>query len=104
MRREDTLREDREQENTVPKNAPRKFALNQQVRIKTRNGPHKEPPQEARGALGTIAEQSTSDWLENSQIMPAETPRSYYVELEGGSTVLIGEDWLEVPEPEPRRH
>ena len=32
--------------------------------------------------------------------MPAEFPRSYYVELEGGATVLVGEDWLEVAEQE----
>ena len=82
-------------EQKAEKNAERKYALNQRVRIKTNNGPHKEPPQDAKGALGTIAVQSTSDWLESSEIMPAETPRSYYVELEGGATVLVGEDWLE---------
>ena len=85
------------------KNADRKYTLNQRVRIKTNNGSHKEPPQEAKGALGTIAIQSTSDWLEGSQIMPAESPRSYYVELEGGATVLVGEDWLEAPEQDLRR-
>ena len=85
------------------KNADRKYALNQQVRIKTNNGPHKEPPQEAKGALGTIAIQSITDWLESSQIMPAESPRSYYVEIEEGTTVLVGEDWLEVPEQDPQR-
>jgi len=77
------------------KNTERKYTISQRVRIKTNNGPHKEPPQEAKGALGTIASQSTSDWLESSQIVPAESPRSYYVELEGGATVLVGEDWLE---------
>ena len=87
-----------ERRGTEQKNGPRKYALEQRVRIKTNNGPHKEPPQEAKGALGTIAVQSTSDWLESSEIMPAESPRSYYVELEGGATVLVGEDWLEVPE------
>ena len=84
-----------EQKETEQKNAARKYTLDQRVHIKTRNGPHKEPPQEAKGALGTIAVQSISDWLESSQIMPAESPRSYYVELEGGATVLVGEDWLE---------
>ena len=92
-----------EQKNAEQKNAERKYALNQRVRIKTDNGPHKVPPQEAKGALGTIAIQSITDWLESSQIMPAETPRSYYVELEGGDTVLVGEDWLEVLEHDPRR-
>ena len=91
-----------EPENPLVKNAVRKYALSQRVRIKTINGPHKEPPQDAKGALATIAIQSISDWLENSHIMPAETPRSYYVELEGGVTILVGEDWLEVPEPELR--
>ena len=84
-----------EQRNAEHKNAARKYALNQRVRIKTDNGPHKEPPPEAKGASGTIAIQSTSDWLESSQIVTAESPRSYYVELEGGATVLVGEDWLE---------
>ena len=86
------------------KNGPRKFALSQQVRIKSDNGPHKEPPQAAKGALGTIAIQSISDWLESSQIVPAESPRSYYVELEGGDTVLVGEDWLETPERDLQVH
>ena len=92
-----------EQKDTEPKNAARKYTLNQKVRIKTNNGPHKEPPAEAKGASGTIAVQSTSDWLENSEIAPAELPRSYYVELEGGATVLVGEDWLEAPEYDTRR-
>ena len=83
---------------TEHKNAERKYTLNQRVRIKTNNGPHKEPPQEAKGASGTIADQSTSEGLESSQIAPAESPRSYYVELNGGATVLVGEDWLEAPE------
>lgn len=85
------------------KNGPRKFALNQQVRIKANNGPHKVPPQEAKGVVGTIAVQSITDWLESSQIMPAETPRSYYVELGKGNTILVGEDWLEIPEPDSQR-
>ena len=91
-----------ETENTLVKNASRKYALSQRVRIKTSNGTHKEPPQNNKGALATIAIQSISDWLESSHIMPAETPRSYYVELEDGATILVGEDWLEVPEPELR--
>ena len=92
-----------EQRNPEQKNAERKYALSQRVHIKTSNGPYKEPPQEAKGALGTIAVQSISDWLESSQIMPAESPRSYYVELEGGATVLVGEDWLEAPEQDLQR-
>jgi len=92
-----------EQKNAEQKNAARKYALNQRVRIKTDNGTHKVPPQEAKGAVGTIAIQSITDWLESSQIMPAESPRSYYVELEEGTTVLVGEDWLEVPELDPQR-
>ena len=95
--------EQKEQEQKGPKNAERKYALSQRVRIKSNNGTHKEPPQEAKGTLGTIAIQSISDWLESSEIMPPESPRSYYVELEGGATVLVGEDWLEVPEPDRQR-
>ena len=92
-----------EQKSPEQKNAARKYALNQRVRIKTDNGPHKVPPQEAKGVVGTIAIQSITDWLESSQIMPAESPRSYYVEIEEGTTVLVGEDWLEVPEQDPQR-
>ena len=92
-----------EQKNPEQKNAARKYALSQRVRIKTDNGPHKVPPQEAKGVVGTIAIQSITDWLESSQIMPAESPRSYYVEIEKGTTVLVGEDWLEVPEQDPQR-
>ena len=92
-----------EQKEPEHKNAERKYTLNQKVRIKTNNGPHKEPPAEAKGASGTIAVQSTSDWLESSEIAPAESPRSYYVELDGGATVLVGEDWLEAPEYDSRR-
>ena len=87
-----------ERKETEQKNAERKYAIDQRVHIKTNNGPHKEPPQEAKGALGKIAVQSISDWLESSQIMPAESPRSYYVEIDGGTTVLVGEDWLEIPQ------
>ena len=92
-----------EQKTPVQKNPVRKFTLNQRVRIKTNNGTHKVPPQEAKGVVGTIAIQSITDWLESSQIMPAESPRSYYVEIEEGTTVLVGEDWLEVPEQDPQR-
>jgi hypothetical protein len=87
-----------ERKETEHNNSERKYTLNQRVRVKTNNGPHKEPPQEAKGASGTIADQSTSEGLESSQIAPAESPRSYYVELNGGATVLVGEDWLEAPE------
>ena len=87
-----------ERKDTEHNNSERKYTLNQRVRVKTNNGPHKEPPQEAKGASGTIADQSTSEGLESSQIAPAESPRSYYVELNGGATVLVGEDWLEAPE------
>ena len=87
-----------ERKETEHNNSERKYTLNQRVRVKTNNGPHKEPPQEAKGASGTIADQSTSEGLESSQIAPAESPRSYYVELNGGATVLVREDWLEAPE------
>ena len=97
------VQKDPERKDPEQKNADRKYALNQRVRIKTNNGPHKQPPPEAKGALGTIAVQSVSDWLESSEIMPAESPRSYYVELEGGATVLVGEDWLEAPEQDSQR-
>ena len=73
----------------------RKFSIKQKVRIKTSEGTHREPPNDAKGAVGTIADQCTADWLENSQIVPMEDPRSYYVEIAKDHTVLVGEDWLE---------
>ena len=38
---------------------------------------------------------SRTFWLEKSEIVPMEEPRSYYVEISENHTVLIGEDWLE---------
>ena len=73
----------------------RKYGNNQRIRIKSDNGAHKEPSREAKGAFGTIAIQSTSDWLGDSGSAYAESPPSYYVELENGDVELIGEEWLE---------
>ena len=73
----------------------RKYAINQRVRVKTNNGDHKPPPNDIKGSLGTIAQQTTSNWLGSSQAAPAESPPSYYVEFEGGHTELVGEEWLE---------
>jgi hypothetical protein len=73
----------------------RKFSIKQQVRVKTSEGTYREPPNDVKGATGTIADQCIADWLEKSEIVPMETPRSYYVEISETQTVLIGEDWLE---------
>ena len=73
----------------------RKFSINQQVQIKRSEGTYKEPPRDAKGSTGTIAPQCTADWLEAAGSNYAETFPSYYVELENGEVVLIGEDWLE---------
>lgn len=72
-----------------------KYSINQRVRIKTQGGSGHEPPDSMKGALGTIAPQSMSNWLETSESIEVESPPSYYVELEGGSTELISEDWIE---------
>ena len=73
----------------------RKFNVNEQVRIKPRDGTYKEPPRDAKGSIGTIAPQCTADWLEAAGSTYAETFPSYYVELANGDVALIGEDWLE---------
>ena len=74
----------------------RKFSVNQQVRVKSSaRGAYREPPRDAKGALGTIAPQCTADWLEAAGSSYAEKLPSYYVELENGDVALIGEDWLE---------
>ena len=73
----------------------KKYSINQRIRIKTENGPHKEPPSDCKGSLGTIAEQSTSDWLGSANSIYVETPHSYYVVIDDGPTEVIGEDWLE---------
>ena len=73
----------------------RKFNVNEQVRIKQRDGSYKEPPRDAKGSIGTIAPQCTADWLEAAGSTYAETFPSYYVELANGDVALIGEDWLE---------
>ena len=72
-----------------------KYSINQSVRVKTDNGLHKPPIESVKGTSGTIAQQSMSNWLEASTTIEVESPRSYYVEFEGGSTELIGEEWLE---------
>ena len=72
-----------------------KYSIDQRVRVKTNNGPHKPPIESVKGTLGTIAQQSMSNWLEASQTIEVESPPSYYVEFGGGATELIGEDWLE---------
>jgi hypothetical protein len=73
----------------------RKFNVNEQVRIKQRDGTYKEPPRDAKGSIGTVAPQCTADWLEAAGSSYAETFPSYYVELANGDVALIGEDWLE---------
>lgn len=73
----------------------RKYAINQRVRIKTNNGTHREPPREVKGASGTIAPQCTSDLLRLSNSAYAESSPSYYVEVDGGTVELVGEEWLE---------
>jgi hypothetical protein len=74
----------------------RKYNINQRVHFKTTGGgPHKPPPNDYKGDYGTIAEQSTSDWLREANSIHTETPPSYYVVAEDGSMQLIGEDWLE---------
>ena len=72
-----------------------KYSINQRVRVKTNNGSHRPPIDSVKGTSGTIAQQSMSNWLEASEIVEVESPRSYYVEFEGGATELIGEEWLE---------
>ena len=74
----------------------RKFSISQKVRIKTSEGTYREPPNDAKGVEGTIAEQHIADWLEASEIVPMEPFRSYYVEITENHTVLVGEDWLEL--------
>ena len=73
----------------------RRFSINQQVRVKRADGTYKEPPRDAKGSIGSIAPQCTADWLEAAGSSYAERFPSYYVELENGDVVLIGEDWLE---------
>ena len=73
----------------------RKYNISQKVRVKTNNGGHKPPPNDIKGSLGTIAQQSTSNWLENCEAVPPESPPSYYVDFEEGHTELVGEEWLE---------
>ena len=72
-----------------------KYSISQRVRVKTNNGPHKPPLDSVKGASGTIAPQSMSNWLETGETVEVESPPSYYVEFEGGTTELIGEEWLE---------
>jgi hypothetical protein len=73
----------------------RKYSNNQRVRIKTSNGPHKPPPNDCKGTLATIADQSPSEWLKEADSIHTETPPSYYIVLDDGGIELIGEDWLE---------
>ncbi len=73
----------------------RKYNITQKVRVKTNNGVHKPPPNDVKGSVGTIAQQSTSNWLENCEAVPPESPPSYSVDFEGGNTELVGEEWLE---------
>ncbi len=74
----------------------RKYASDQRVRIKNGNGGHKPPSDVVKGVLGTIVQQCESDWLGSAKSPHAESPRSYYVQIEGGTLELIGEDWLEL--------
>ena len=74
----------------------RKYPSYQRVRIKNGNGGHKPPGDVVKGILGTIVQQCESDWLGSAKSPYAESPRSYYVQIDGGTLELIGEDWLEV--------
>ena len=76
------------------------YTVNQRVRIKTTNGgTHRPPSDAAKGGLGTIAPQMTSDWSGTRLALEPGTPPIYYVTIDGGATELIAEDWLE---PAPR--
>ncbi len=76
---------------------PYRFQVDQRVRIRRRGGGnHRQPSESSRGTLGTIAPQMTDDWAGTKLELEAGVPNVYYVELDGGITELIAEDWLEV--------
>lgn len=81
---------------------PGNFTINQRVRIKQADGGiHRAPSDSAKGGLGTIAPQLTSDWAGTFLELEPGTPWTYYVTIDGGVTELISEDWLEPAPNEP---
>jgi hypothetical protein len=78
------------------------FTISQRVRIKTSDGGIYRPPSDsAKGGLGTIAPQLTSDWVGTFLELEPGTPQTYYVIIDGGVTELISEAWLEAAPNEP---
>ena len=72
------------------------YDIEQRVRIKLANGGRFWPPSEkAKGGLGTILPQLTQDWAGTRLELEPDVPRTYYVTVDGGTTELISEDWLE---------
>ena len=89
--------------------SPYMFQVDQRVRIRTRgDGKYRQPSDSARGTLGTIAPQMTDDWSGTKLELESSIPNVYYVNLDGGTTELIAEDWLEAapadapPPPAPQ--
>ena len=73
-----------------------RFDVNQRVRIKIADGGAFWPPTEsAKGGLGTIVPQLTQDWAGTRLELEPGAPRTYYVSIDGGSTELIAEGWLD---------
>lgn len=76
------------------------FDINQRVRIKTADaGSHRTPSENAKGKLGTIVPQLTQDWAGTLLELEPGTPITYYVTVDGGTTELISEEWLDRAEP-----
>ncbi len=76
--------------------SPYRFQVDDRVRVRRRGGGrHRQPPESARGALGTIAPQMTDDWSDTKIALEPGIPNVYYVTLDAGLTELIAEDWLE---------
>ena len=80
--------------------SPYIFDINQRVRIKTAaDGSYRIPSENAKGKLGTIVPQLTQDWAGTLLELEPGTPRIYYVTVDGGTTELIAEEWLDGAEP-----
>ena len=72
------------------------YDINQRVRIKSAGGGGFWPPSEkAKGGLGTILPQLTQDWAGTRLELEPGVPRTYYVTVDGGTTELISEEWLD---------
>ena len=79
---------------------PYKYAIDQRVRVKTASGgSHRPPPENAKGAIGSIAPQLTQDWTGTPVAVDPGMPDTYYVTIDGGETELISEEWLEPAPP-----